>query len=96
MVCGVLCVRGLFLGVWQSFDMCILTFFCTIWWIVFFFLFHDVMEVNEIWLQIERERKGRGKEHKRVRNGKIFVLVFFSFGGICFFYGEKRCEKKRE
>jgi hypothetical protein len=50
MVCGVLCVHGLFLGVWQSFDMCILTSF---------FLFHDVMEVNEIWLQIVGERGER-------------------------------------
>ncbi len=62
----------------------------------FFLLFHDVTEVNEIWLQIHREKGGRGKEHKKVRNGKIFALVFFPFCGVLFFLMERKGVRKRE
>jgi hypothetical protein len=53
------------------------------------------MEVNEIWLQIGRE-KGEREGTKKGEKWKGFCSFFFLFVAFVFFYGEKRCEKKRE
>jgi hypothetical protein len=41
------------------------------------------------------EREGKGKEHKRVRNGEIFVLVFSLFV-VFFLLMETKGMRKKE